>query len=393
MKNIYILILFLLPTTLAAQSCAEFNNLIRDGDRCLKDKRYNIALNNYITALNYCPSRMESVQKKIQSLFNEITNLQKASEKNAEEAIKSRDMADSLLIVTNQKSKLYDSIQLEEISNLKTNALLSDSIQQLANRLVSVRDSMQKERIKDLQAYAKLVDSILQNRKNLNAIAINLEQIIQKERQANSDQEKENETIFTTNVDTLYNRVHAPSVTFDDFSISNDFLTGKGTNYMLSKNASCRKDNYEINSIVIHVTDGPKINTIKWFYNANSKTSDHIIIGQDGSVTQTVPFNFAAWHVGRYYQPNSNAKKILIPLNDNTFVNPNYYTIGIELEGKAGQPFSETQLKVCMQICKLLKQQYHIKDILTHNEIFSAKNCPGTSFPIDKFRMELFPKG
>lgn len=386
-KIIYLTLLLLLSASLHAQTCTEYNNLIRDGDRCLKDKKFSGALNNYLTALKYCESKINDVQKKLQKLFDEITQLQKKSDQNAKDAFIAKNIADSLLIVENRKSALLDSIRQEETLKSNLNAVMADSIIKLTNRFVLVRDSMQKERVKDLELYSKMVDSILRNRKNLEAIVTNLKQIIEKETKTSTQQEKESEAILTTNVN--YNGIHTPSVTFEKFSIINHFLAGQGTNYMLTQNASDRK-NYEIKALIIHVTDGPKIATLKWFFNPNSKVSDHIVIGQDGSVTQTVPFNFAAWHAGRVYEPDSIARKVLTTVN-NIYVNPNFYTIGIELEGKAGQSFTDIQLKVCMQVCKLLKQQYNLKNILTHNETFSLRDCPGNTFPIEQFRKELFP--
>jgi N-acetyl-anhydromuramyl-L-alanine amidase AmpD len=53
--------------------------------------------------------------------------------------------------------------------------------------------------------------------------------------------------------------------------------------------------------IVVHDTadrEDPK-DTIRWFQNPKSKVSAHFVVGRDGSITQMVECNRAAWHAGK----------------------------------------------------------------------------------------------
>lgn len=51
--------------------------------------------------------------------------------------------------------------------------------------------------------------------------------------------------------------------------------------------------------LVIHYTAGSSAaGTIAWFRDPASRVSAHLVIARDGSVTQMVPFNRAAWHAG-----------------------------------------------------------------------------------------------
>jgi N-acetylmuramoyl-L-alanine amidase len=52
--------------------------------------------------------------------------------------------------------------------------------------------------------------------------------------------------------------------------------------------------------IVMHETAGrlTKYSSVNWFTNARARTSAHIVIERDGTVTQMVPFNRKAYHAG-----------------------------------------------------------------------------------------------
>ena len=50
--------------------------------------------------------------------------------------------------------------------------------------------------------------------------------------------------------------------------------------------------------MVLHGTGG--VRNAEWIQNATIKASAHYVVGQNGSVTQTVSENDTAWHVGMY---------------------------------------------------------------------------------------------
>jgi N-acetyl-anhydromuramyl-L-alanine amidase AmpD len=68
--------------------------------------------------------------------------------------------------------------------------------------------------------------------------------------------------------------------------------------------------------------------------NANrpNRSSSHYIIGRkEGEITQLVKISDIAWHAGIISNPNDRAKKVMRKNLDGSWVNPNQYTIGIEL--------------------------------------------------------------
>jgi len=86
--------------------------------------------------------------------------------------------------------------------------------------------------------------------------------------------------------------------------------------------------------VVLHFTLGSYGGAVSWLLNANrpNRTSSHFVIGRkEGEITQLVRITDIAWHAGVVSKPNDRAKKIMRKNLDGTYVNPNQYTIGIEL--------------------------------------------------------------
>ena len=56
--------------------------------------------------------------------------------------------------------------------------------------------------------------------------------------------------------------------------------------------------------IVYHYTAGISASgAVSWLSTKGSRASAHLVIGEDGSITQLVPFNIKAWHAGRSKHP------------------------------------------------------------------------------------------
>lgn len=86
--------------------------------------------------------------------------------------------------------------------------------------------------------------------------------------------------------------------------------------------------------VVLHFTLGSYGGAVSWLLNANrpNRSSSHFVIGRkEGEITQLVRITDIAWHAGVVSNPNDRAKKIMRKNLDGTYVNPNQYTIGIEL--------------------------------------------------------------
>ncbi len=86
--------------------------------------------------------------------------------------------------------------------------------------------------------------------------------------------------------------------------------------------------------VVLHFTLGSYIGSVSWLSNANrpNRSSSHFVIGRKpGEIIQLVKLTDIAWHAGVISNPNERAKKVMLKNLDGSWVNPNQYTIGIEL--------------------------------------------------------------
>ncbi len=87
-------------------------------------------------------------------------------------------------------------------------------------------------------------------------------------------------------------------------------------------------------AVVLHLTLGAYRGAVEWLSNANrpNRSSAHFVIGRNqGEIVQLVKVTDIAWHAGVVSNPNDRAKKIMLKNLDGSYVNPNQYTIGIEL--------------------------------------------------------------
>jgi N-acetyl-anhydromuramyl-L-alanine amidase AmpD len=86
--------------------------------------------------------------------------------------------------------------------------------------------------------------------------------------------------------------------------------------------------------VVLHFTLGAYRGAVEWLSNANrpNRSSAHFVIGRNqGEAIQLVKVTDIAWHAGAVSNPNERAKRVMRKNLDGTWVNPNQYTIGIEL--------------------------------------------------------------
>ncbi len=86
--------------------------------------------------------------------------------------------------------------------------------------------------------------------------------------------------------------------------------------------------------VVLHFTLGAYRGAVEWLSNANrpNRSSAHFVIGRNqGEAIQLVKVTDIAWHAGAVSNPNERARRVMKKNLDGTWVNPNQYTIGIEL--------------------------------------------------------------
>jgi N-acetyl-anhydromuramyl-L-alanine amidase AmpD len=130
---------------------------------------------------------------------------------------------------------------------------------------------------------------------------------------------------------------------------------------------------HQIKAVVIHKPEGELPDVVNYLMAPVTQKSYHFIVGYNGQVTELVDPENSAWHCGVVAAPTWKG------LIDG--VDPNYYTIGISLEGFAVQPHTEAQFK---SLCKLVADcllyaglPANEETIVFHHEIDGNKPCPG----------------
>jgi N-acetylmuramoyl-L-alanine amidase len=165
--------------------------------------------------------------------------------------------------------------------------------------------------------------------------------------------------------------------------------------------------------MVMHFTTGTQISsTINEFtQNTGKFVSTHLVIGRDGRVIQFVPFDKSAHHVGFGYwegQHDLNRLSIGIELDNagylknvngqwlrkKTVIDPSNVEEAIhwkESRKRGWEKFTPVQLKVALDIVKVLVQHYNLQDILGHDMLNLVNRLdPGPLFPIEDWREEIF---
>ena len=134
------------------------------------------------------------------------------------------------------------------------------------------------------------------------------------------------------------------------------------------------RKNYKPEAIVIHIMDGTLGGTDSWFASPQSQVSSHYGIGQTGEIHQYVKEECAAWHAGSVNSPSWNLLK--------PNINPNYYTIGIEHEGKPDTVWPDAMKKSSAALIRDICQRWNIPidrdHIIGHYQIDGVRkpNCP-----------------
>ncbi|NJL16247.1 MAG: N-acetylmuramoyl-L-alanine amidase [Nitrospira sp.] len=115
-----------------------------------------------------------------------------------------------------------------------------------------------------------------------------------------------------------------------------------------SPNKDKGREGFRPEAIVIHIMEGTLKGTDAWFRNEESGVSAHYGIGKTGEIHQYVGESDTAWHAGRMVAPTWQLLK--------PDINPNWYTIGIEHEGRADTPWPdamyETSARLIDEICR-----------------------------------------
>jgi N-acetylmuramoyl-L-alanine amidase len=152
------------------------------------------------------------------------------------------------------------------------------------------------------------------------------------------------------------------------------------------------RSTYRPEAIVIHIMEGTLRGTDSWFANPASKVSAHYGVGKNGEVHQYVKEEDTAWHAGRV---NSPVWGLIKPSGRGQYINPNYYTIGIEHEGYEDTEWSEAMYVSSSRLVAEISKRWNIpldrQHVIGHHEIYALKTCPGRR--VDLHRLILLASG
>lgn len=192
-----------------------------------------------------------------------------------------------------------------------------------------------------------------------------------------------------------------------------------------SCNFSRRLDEKNIKGIVIHYTNGDTDGSYSWWQNRYPGTSAHYIIDRDGTIIQSVPEAYTAYHLGCYWnEENCTVCPDALCDNHGYFTDPIETTIGIEIENagplfeeadgtftdifhrqvdpddvyfyfgtdrrhKASryyQTYTDPQLETLRNLIDSIETRYgHEMVIVGHDDIQDASLDPGPAFPRQEF--------
>jgi len=144
-------------------------------------------------------------------------------------------------------------------------------------------------------------------------------------------------------------------------------------------------------AVVVHIMDGSFEAGESVFRNPSTQKSAHYGISFGGEVHQYVDENDTAFHAGIVINPTW---ALLKPR-----VNPNFYTIGIEHEGRPDDVWSEAQLTASATLIGQIAARWSIpldeSHVIRHHQIRASKTCPGNWLQLrDLFaRVPTIPPG
>lgn len=169
--------------------------------------------------------------------------------------------------------------------------------------------------------------------------------------------------------------------------------------------------------LVFHYTACDAVTAINTFLRStgSNRTSAHLVVDRDGSVTQMVRFNRRAWHAGEsqwmgFNDLNTHSIGIevvnlgyLQRFADGTFRpklggSPVPASDVVEARHKLPaehhrywQAYTTQQLDTCQALATALVERYGLRDIVGHDDIAPARKVdPGPAFPLASIRGAAF---
>jgi N-acetylmuramoyl-L-alanine amidase len=126
-------------------------------------------------------------------------------------------------------------------------------------------------------------------------------------------------------------------------------------------------------AVVVHIIDGSFAAGESVFRDPTTQKSAHYAVSRSGEIHQFVDEKDTAFHAGIVVNPTW---ALLKPR-----VNPNFYTVGIEHEGRPDDVWPEAQLSASAALIGQIAARWGIplddSHVIRHHQIRASKTCPG----------------
>lgn len=126
-------------------------------------------------------------------------------------------------------------------------------------------------------------------------------------------------------------------------------------------------------AVVVHIIDGSFSAGESVFRDPTAHKSAHYAVSRSGEIHQYVEEKDTAFHAGIVVNPTWALLK--------PGVNPNFYTVGIEHEGRPDDEWTEEQLSASANLIGEIAARWGIplddSHVIRHHQIRASKTCPG----------------
>jgi N-acetylmuramoyl-L-alanine amidase len=159
------------------------------------------------------------------------------------------------------------------------------------------------------------------------------------------------------------------------------------------RNFRAGRSNHEVEGVVIHLIDGSQTSCDATFLNngLTNPVSAHYSISKTGVIHQYVQEQDTAFHAGKLVRATWQGLKLG---TDESPVNPNLYTIGIEHEGRPNDDWPDEMYAASAGLLRAISTRYpalaalSARNVGLHREIRADKSCPGFKFDLQRLLRE-----
>ncbi|MEO8629595.1 MAG: peptidoglycan recognition family protein [Betaproteobacteria bacterium] len=160
------------------------------------------------------------------------------------------------------------------------------------------------------------------------------------------------------------------------------------------QNFRSERAGYQPEAVVIHIMDGSLTGTDSWFNDPRSQVSAHYGVGRTGAIHHYVKETDCAFHAGTVEMPRWKLIKRMG--QGGRIINPNYYTIGVEHEGRglSSEHWPQAMLEASLDLVADIARRWNIPadadHFIPHRDIRKSKPmCPGSGIDLAEYIAEV----